>query len=656
MTGSSVVRVPIPRTRDPFVNTPLVAVGRRGGDGDSNGDNDGVEQFWISSYNSNVGCIGLLVGADGRARSYRFPMPHAGFYSAVPDEDGGLWLCGDLSRVVHLRLSDGAWTSYETGADPGLVFQGMARDVAGDQLLVAAFTGERTDAVCFDTRARKTRRLYRDISPQHYLRANIPAADAADAADAVDAAAHGSVAALDGSVAIAIETPETELLRWDPATGDLSPGPAAPAGAGVQWRLLSSAGVGLSALLTDLPPELAEVRWFAADGALVWGARCGDAAEVVVWDRAARSVRSVCAVPDSDHFNLVLTADRKLLAVTRYGQLWRFDALSGAVELCVDLDTDSVGRVDCVVRLDERTVLGTPFISQRYWTADLESRIGRDRGRAAPGGGQISLSWLVGGRAYLAAYAGGELTCLDPAVGGSFPENPRVVAAPPGGMRPVAGAVDGDVLVYSCTRRYGLLGCVLTRYDISTGVASYRDDPLPYQSIQSLLWASGEARLLAGTARHADMTSAPPQAGTCYLGLLDPDGLRLDGLVAMPPGADRVAIAGRLSSELALCHLSGLEGGGRWFATSMRAPTSPSPAEYLDFPAEVEPSAIAATGVPGWFVVRIADRIELWDLARCVRLRELYRVAGAYRVVVQDDDVFVLTPTELIVLGGVLAR
>jgi len=613
-------RIPIPRTRDPFVNTPLLPVGR---------DDDGVEQFWISSWNSNVGCIGLLVGADGKARSYRFPMPHAGFYSAVPDDTGGLWLCGDLSRIVHLRLRDGRWTAYDTGADPGLVFQGMARDAAGDNLLVAAFTGDRTDAVCFDTRARRTRLIHRDISPQHYQRSSFQSAD--------------------GTVAIALETPDTELLRWDPVSGALDPGPPAPTGAAVQWRLLHNAG--LPALLTGLPPELSEVRWFAADGGLVWGARCGDDAEVLVWDRDAGTASVVCTVADSDHFNLALTAERKLLAVTRYGRLCRFDALTGVAELCAGLDTDSIGRVDCVVRLDERTVLGTPFISQRFWTADLETGLGRDRGRAAPGGGQISLSWLVEGRAYLAAYAGGELTCLDPAASGSFPANPRVVAAPPGAMRPVAGAVADDVLVYSCTRRYGTLGCVLTRYDVSTGAVRYRDDPLPYQSIQSLLWSPGQRRLLAGTARHADMTSAPPQAATCYLALLDPDDLTLHALAAMPPGADRVAVLGRLTDELALCHLSGVEGGG-WFATSLGAPTPP--AEYLVLPEELDPSTIVATGVPGRFVVRIADRIELWDLNRPTRLRLLHRAPEAYRVVVQDDDVYVLTPTELIVLASVL--
>ncbi|GAA1560867.1 hypothetical protein GCM10009804_17090 [Kribbella hippodromi] len=624
-------RVAVPRTRDPFVNTPLLSIGPGA---------DGVELFWISSWNSNVGCTALLVRADGEAVVYHFPLPHAGFYSAVADGNDGIWLCGDLSRIVHLRLSDGHWDSYDTGAAEGLVFQGMAR--YGDQLMVAAFTGTRTDAVCFDTATRRTAKLYEDITPQHYLRSSFPGPD--------------------GTVTIAIETPATELLTWNPADGTLTPGPPAPDSIDRQWRLLQNAG--WAARIEEVPSEVEDVRWFGMAGEMVWGARCRDSAEVVLFDRQARTARVVCSVPDSDHFNLALTTDLKVLAVTRYGRLLRYDANTGAVELDVELPAESTGRVDCVVRLDRRTVLGTPFISQRFWTVDLESGDGRDQGRAAPGGGQISRSWLVDGRAYLAAYAGGELTCFDPALPIGYPKNPRVVAAPPRAMRPVAGAVDGRVLVYSCTQKYGVLGCILTRYDLATGAVSYADDPLPEQAVQSMLWPTGSDRILVGTARHADMTSTVPAATTCYLGWLDPGDLTLQDLIPMPPGTDRVDILGLLDDTTALCVLP----GPRWFklplltssTSERRSRAGTGSLEFMELPVKLDPWALHSADVPGRFVALVGDQIELWELygtsSAARRLKVLHREPGAYRIVVQGTDVYVLTSTELVVLDAILSQ
>ena len=58
-----VKRFPIPKTRDPFVNTPLLPVGP---------DKRGRERFWISSCNMNSGCLAALVNEDGEQRIYRF--------------------------------------------------------------------------------------------------------------------------------------------------------------------------------------------------------------------------------------------------------------------------------------------------------------------------------------------------------------------------------------------------------------------------------------------------------------------------------------------------------------------------------------------------------------------------------------------------------
>ena len=43
---------PVPATRDPFVNTPLIPAGFD--------PKTGEERFWISTWNDNTGCLGAL--------------------------------------------------------------------------------------------------------------------------------------------------------------------------------------------------------------------------------------------------------------------------------------------------------------------------------------------------------------------------------------------------------------------------------------------------------------------------------------------------------------------------------------------------------------------------------------------------------------------
>src|SRR4051812_45666483 len=106
-----VLSVPIPKTRDPFVNTNLISLGP---------DQDGQERFWISTWNSNVGPLAVMVTETGAARVYRFPArgdgTRGGYYSAALEDPDTLWLCGSLSRVVRLTLSTGKYEEFPTGA------------------------------------------------------------------------------------------------------------------------------------------------------------------------------------------------------------------------------------------------------------------------------------------------------------------------------------------------------------------------------------------------------------------------------------------------------------------------------------------------------------------------------------------------------------
>ena len=57
-------RYSIPKTRDPFINAPFISAGVD--------PETGLERFWCSSWNDNVGSTGVLIRADGSTRVYRF--------------------------------------------------------------------------------------------------------------------------------------------------------------------------------------------------------------------------------------------------------------------------------------------------------------------------------------------------------------------------------------------------------------------------------------------------------------------------------------------------------------------------------------------------------------------------------------------------------
>ena len=186
--------VAIPRTRDPFVNTPLMRAGT---------GKDGAERFWIASCNANVGCIGVLVDELGRSRPYRFGRPHGGFYSAVAENADTLWLCGWLDYVLRLDLRTGKTERFETGAPRALVFQGMAFDRETGKLFAAAYPMPDVAAFSFDTKARRPAALFARYAQTHYyMRASFPNGD--------------------GTWSVVVQIPGQGLLRWDPRAEDIT--------------------------------------------------------------------------------------------------------------------------------------------------------------------------------------------------------------------------------------------------------------------------------------------------------------------------------------------------------------------------------------------------------------------------------------------------
>lgn len=174
----------------------------------------------------------------------------------------------------------------------------------------------------------------------------------------------------------------------------------------------------------------------------------------------------------------------------------------------------------CVVP-EVNTILGAPFINQRFWSIDLESGLGKDRGRAAPGGGQINqIVWdPVTRRFILSSYTTCSLTAYDPSREGSWPENPVLLATAGdhGQMRPMDLVHDGQYLWMATSPNYGTLGGALCRVDPSSGNIDTWRHIVKDQKVNSLLVDPARDRIYFATEIFGDCASAPPLAETSRL-------------------------------------------------------------------------------------------------------------------------------------------
>jgi len=640
------ITISIPPGRDPFVNTPLLALGP---------DRNGNERFWISTWNANVGCLAALVTEAGEARIYRFnDKRHGGFYSAAMEDDDTLWLCGSLSRVVRFSLESGDFEEYPTGAPDALVFQGMVLDRETGKLFALAHDmAERmVVAFSFDIRGRKTVQIHRDFALEKYMRTHFPNGD--------------------GSYTFVLHTPGETLLRWDPRDESLSATRIAEnlgghkTSGGTSYRLVTDAEGRpyfphrgwydpRARAFQNGPRPDAEATWFQRIGQTVWGGSGRDGnIDVSRWNLEAGTVSRLCTVPEGTIQGIQVSAGGKIVAVNKYGFFYRFDAESGDLEMTRRLDTDSIGHVDCLCRIDKDRLLGTPFITQRFWEANLRTGQGYDCGKAAPGGGEILLTWKLNGKVYMAAYTGGDLVEYDPAEHPHFPENPRVVAAPPHAMRPVAGADDGRYIFYACSTPYGSLGSTLTRYDTQTGCAAYARNPLPDQQIVSLAFDVDTPSLLCGTTMDADCRSCAPASADCFFAGIDPETLAVTWRGKAPSGTNRAKVVGPLGEGAFLCECVGPfeRGYSRWFALANAAPHVPALDAMRVFPENR--SGLCYSGIPGHFLMRHETRLELWDMRTGSVVSVLSDDFDGYAFKIQERSVYLLYSRRIEILENAL--
>lgn len=632
-------RVPVPATRDPFINTPLLPLSP---------DAAGLRRYWTSTYNSAAGCIGVLVDELGRSRVYRFGPPHSGFYSAAQGDDDTLWLCGDLSRVVRLTLSNGDVEVFPTGAPEGLVFRGMAHDLERGKLYAAALGSGARSSLAFDYRNRVTAVIHHDVTDNHYTKASF---------------ANG-----DGTHTLLVCTPGLSLLTWDPTTDAISasaieaPGPESFGWAELSRldrviaddhgrRYLSAWGWfdPASGSFVDGPRPDREMTWFGRIEGTAWGIESdGSIAEIGRWDMETGVVDVVFRIPDLTADGVALTDEGKILAVTIYGEFLRHDARTGALELTRRFDSDAPGLVYHVRRISEDRLIGAPFITQRFWDLRLSDGTGTDLGRAAPGAGEVKLSWSIGGKVYFAAYVGGRVTEYSPDQPARFPENPRLVADTPGALRPTAGTDDGSRLYFACSRDVGKTGCTLTRYDTATGLATYVDDPVAGLAIRSLVRNAPRGGLIAGTSVDGDNLSAERILDRSAVLWLDSETLQVTDRLDLDASVNEVTVIGAVDDFSHLCVAQTDDGRRRFFVLSAVEPRIPELDEMTTLAESTR--EILPTARPGIFARRIGTRIELWDVAADRAIRTIADDPAIDRFFVQDDSAYLVMPTELIVI------
>ncbi len=609
-------RVRVPRTREPFINTPLVSLGVWG---------DGVERFWSSTWNSVGGSTGVVIGADGSWRTYALSKRSGGYYSVAMEDERTLWLCGNLSFVLRLDLVTGGMEEFDTGVTPVMIFYGMVFDPATRKLLALGYPAatQKVTAFSFDVDRRCVVAVHEDFSINHASR---------------DAFANG-----DGTWSIVVHLPGESIVRWDPRQEKLSERV-------LQERMDTLAEGGSLRVAADgkgrvyFPSTgwyLPKTRRFASDGkrperAGVWFGRSG--AEIIgaigdgrvgAWNPQSGAVRTVCAVEDSSPHSFAVSADgRKLYALNTYGFFKRFDMATGGLELSRDLAVRGICHTDCVCPAGKDHLLGTPFITQRFWLADLRTGRGVDCGRAAPGRGEILRTWEVGGKVYMAAYTGAELMCYDPALPARFPENPRVVCKPPRAVRPVASERHGSVLYYACTRPYAQTGSVLTRFDTRTGDAVFAGDPLPDRQIRSLFYHSRSKGLLAGTAIHADQLSCPPVAEGALFAHLDAETLAVRATCC----EDGFSV-GQLVGPLDRNHyLAGVFRDDNSYLWKVLRVDDFSLADWDSPDAELLPQQLVYSGSAGRFFKCSTGKLELLDLRNGISRKVIHRFAKRHGI------------------------
>jgi hypothetical protein len=645
--GCTIQRINVPPAPGPFINAKIISLGH---------DASGTERFWASTFNETSGTVGILADEKGSTRTYRFGPEHACFYSAAPQDTDTLWLCGDLSRLVRLKLSTGKVDVFPTGAHDTtgsprtpfthLLHTGMVFDKPTGRLFAAARPPHGTTGFSFDSRTKKSV-IYRDQwdSLFHY----------------------NSFSNGDGSWTIVFFYPAA-LMRWDPVTQRVTK--SAIDITSLQLDTLYSLasdpryGIYLPSLgwydaindkLTQGPRPQRECMWLAARGDTILGARTkGSDLAISKWNLTTGEVADIVQIPETPLKNVTVSQAGNIVAMSLDGEFRVYDSVDMGLKLARRADSDSVGKSMCLRLIKGDRIVGSTFITQRFWQGDIKTGKSTDLGRAAPGVGQITNILYLRDLIYMTAYTGGELVEYNPDRPAAFPTNPRVVAQHPLAMRPITCATDGRHIWYACSRHYGIHGSVLFRYDTHTGQASWNINPLGPRQIMSMVYDPATNALICGSTIHCDQAFAPAKEKLSATGLIDADDLTVRAIKLGPTlRADAIGWL-RKGVLLFIDHTDDRSTARLVTSATLETLDTPMPTALTLGPRGA-PLPITTAGKTGLFLLRNGQALELHDLRKKQSLlRSFSPPVSADSWHVDGDDLLVLDHATALIVRNAL--
>lgn len=583
-----------PATPDPFVNAALTSLGK---------DTNGVERFWISCVNSLSGATSFLIDENGQYESFEWSNEDKvnAIYSVVAENADTLWVTGGaLGSFIRLDLTTGEKEKYPWGSGR-FITAGMALDADTGKI----FAGAQTALISFDINKRETVRIYgedeRPPDNHHYNHWRLN----------------------DGSYGFILETPGLSYVRWDPCKESvtwhrITEDASHPAVGNIRSlkycdgnrTYLPYVGWfdGLTHEVTPHahPPD-EEAAWFGRMGDLVFGNqvdRNSGGVSIVSWDITTGQTTKRLSVPNITPFGVALTESGKLLTMDLYGCYKRYDALTGHIELSRRVGPKHQHGCNVIVPVDDKSVTGTPFISQNFWVIDTESEDGYCAGRAGGSFGQVDYGVRVNGKTYFAIYGGGQLTEYDPQEHAAYPINPIQVAMNTQGQHGAGITTDGQVIWVAFKPKYGTLDGAMIRYDTSTGEASYKNASMPSRHVLNPVYDKSSGELVAGSSFLSDCLTATPVHNTAFAVLMDQDTMEITKKAEGPEGVDTIHCHGPLENDQWL-----FQSGQDLLVFNTRAGTLSS--SDLHLPENT--SKVLFADRPGLFLLQVGDEIHQWD-------------------------------------------
>lgn len=545
---------PIPATRLPFVNSEIAQVVIKG-------EPMLVSAVWAGSAGGKIYFWNPVT-----RRQFMRPLPDGlpGAYMLKTAADGRLYLGCGTGELVRYDPSADSFAVLVRGAMYGITWGGCVTD---RHVVWSANPGH---VAVYDLREERLARTFTPIDP------HTPTA----------LYGHSVTPAPDGRIVLGMHVPQARLVLLDPRT--LQADVHTPEYLqGVQWMhqvvFLDDRTLGLMIdtreahlALVEYPslrligrvplPEaiLTNQRSVVIDGAFY--ALMGEKRSLWRFDLPAR--RWHCVRRDwlsEEAAYLGHWGSSGVCALESSGMAHHLDLRTGAE---TEMEIDAWGPLDahtlCVCP-EANLIVGAPFINSRFWTIDLATGRGQDRGRAQCGSGQINqVVWdAKRRRALLSSYTHAALCEYDPSAGGAWPDNPKPIAEAKshGQMRPKALAFDGTYAWMATSPRYGTLGGALVRFHAPDGEMRVWRHVVPDQTINGLVLDTPNRRVYCSSEIYADCESCPPTQTTAQVIAFSMDTLEVLTRISLPDGTPAAMVHCLLPDGRVL-----LEGGGTLYA------------------------------------------------------------------------------------------